>query len=239
MTVNKRLVLPLVLITLSAAFYGGMVFYTEQTTTNARAEAEMVYQSLRDSVASQVRQSERHLRELAEDPGVLTADPRKCGKPLAEMLERHRKIHDVFLRVRADGILDCTPKGGSEGIDFSERLYYRKAVETKEFVIGEFLIGKVSKEPVLAVSLPVLDANGEVAMVLAAGLKTDWLQDIIEQHTPSRNLVVEIEDSRGTLMSYFIHGQSVEPGSDAKLELIRLPLFPGQSDAQVVIYEQT
>ena len=234
-----KIILPILVIGASLALYGGMVYFVDRSTIGAREEAQEIYQELRDEVAMIVAHSELRLTELVDNPAVMSGDPEKCGLPLAEMLNRHSEIHDVFLRIRPDGMLDCTPKGGSQGIDFSNRLYFKKAVEQKGFIIGEFLIGKVSKKPVLAVSMPILDANGNVAAVLAAGLKTDWLQEIIDRHKPSRSLVVEIQDSSGTLMSYFIRGQSQEPGKDMRAELIRLPLLPDRSDAQVVIYEQT
>lgn len=224
---------------LAVAIYAGTVAMVDRSTTVARQEARIVYLTIRDELAAAVSHARERLEELEADPATFAQDSEKCGEPLAAALARYSRIHDVFLRVRPDGMLDCTPAGGGKEIDFSDRLYFMKALQEKTFVVGEFLKGKVSNEPVLAVALPVLGGDGAVTYVLVAGLKTDWLQEVIDKQVPESHLVVEIQDGQGTLLTYFVRGTKHVIGKDARAELIRLPLLPDRSNAEVVIYEQT
>ncbi|MEQ8665078.1 MAG: hypothetical protein RIC16_05080 [Rhodospirillales bacterium] len=223
----------------AAVVFGGTYYAIERSTEGARREATEVYALIRDEIANVVAEAETTLDGLAADPATLVDDPEACGEPLAAALAANPEIYDVFLRIQANGTLDCTPGGGGMSIDFSNRLYYSKAVEEGRFVVGEFLIGKVSQEQVLAVARPVFDDAGDIAFVLVCGLKTGWLQAVIDQHRTDSDLIVEIADSSGVLLSYFL-GESTGGQSAAnKVELVRLPLLPGRSPAEVIIYTRT
>lgn len=226
-----------VLLTLTA--FAGFYLHLQHTTADARADAEAVYASITAELMGAIKTGRVELETLADAPEIGTPDPARCGAPLADALARGERVFDVFLRVRATGMLDCTPKGGGMQVDLSERLYFKKAVSEGRFVVGEFLIGKVSKEPVLAVALPVFDEAGGLDFVLVAGLKTDWLADRIAEIETKTDLAIELQDASGTLFSYFTQGAAHMVGRGERVELMRSAILPDQSDAQIVIYEQT
>jgi len=238
MTVTRKVLLAFAIISAGFGVFALFASFLGQATSQARTEAEAVYAVIRDAVAEEIDATRSRLETLASAPGILDDDPDVCSALLKDMLVKNAARNDVFLRIRPDGELDCTP-GGAASVDLSERLYFREALETKEFVVGEFLVGKVSAEPVLAVSLPVLSAAGGVSAVLVAGVKTDWLEAIVQRVSRDGALLVEVQDSSGVLLSYFLEPNLGVTTSDRRTELIRLPLLPDRSVAQVVIFERT
>ncbi|MDB5886421.1 MAG: multi-sensor signal transduction histidine kinase, partial [Polaromonas sp.] len=56
-----------------------------------------------------------------------------------------------------------------------DRYYFKQAVATNSFVIGEYIIGRLSKRPSIAFSMPVVDETGALSGVAFAGLELDKL----------------------------------------------------------------
>lgn len=234
--IRKVLLLALVII-VSVAIFLTVAILVDRTTSAERKEAVAIYEEIRDEVSSTLEQARQTLTELAGEPDIDSLDSDICAQPLARFLEMNSEIYDVFLRVRADGILACTPAGiPPSPVDFSDRVYYQKAVRAKTFVVGEFLVGKVSEKPVLAVALPVLDQAGNIEFLLVAGLKTGWLKKISANIQSDHNLLVEISDTSGVLLSQFVGTGNTDIRTTDRIELVRLPLIAEKPDINVIIY---
>ncbi len=235
----RRYGLLIAVAVLAIGIFVGTAVVVERSTESTREDAMAVYEAIRDELAKVVSEAETTLDALAKAPAILNDEPTECGKALSDALASGKEIYDVFLRIRADGTLDCTPGGASKPVDFSGRVYFTKAVAARDFVVGEFLVGKVSRQQVLAVARPVLGPNDDIRFVLVCGLKTDWLQSVIDSQNPHHDLVVEISDASGVLLSYFIGENDGDVSAANRVELMRLPLLPGRFDAEVVIYTPT
>ncbi|QRK04761.1 sensor histidine kinase [Archangium violaceum] len=70
-------------------------------------------------------------------------------------------------------VASATP--GPEGLDISDRPYFQEAIETKEAVVSELLIGRTVKRPVVVVAAPVLDGNKQARGVVTVSLRLDQL----------------------------------------------------------------
>ena len=79
-------------------------------------------------------------------------------------------------------------------------------------------------------------ANDDIRFVLVCGLKTDWLQTVIDSQNSDSDLIVEISDASGVLLSYFVGEGESDVSAANRVELIRLPLLPGRFDAEVIVY---
>lgn len=214
------------------------VLVLDRTTIDNREAALSIYEDMKSQLAETITEGQNRLRSVIEDPrAIADAD---CHLPLAEMLEKHSNTHDVFLRIRPDGMLDCTPGGAvSKEIDLSTRLYFDRAMASGKPVVGEFLVGKVSNEPVLAVSDVVTGDDETVRYVFVTGLKLNWLKSVIEMAASEQGLIVELHDAAGVPLSYFEDSSAKRTfGRSSRAELIRLPILPEHTDVQVVILEQ-
>lgn len=236
-TINRRHLAAGAVLSIFGAVALGV--WIDVSSRDSREAAESIYQNVRELIGQTVATGQMRLEQVVADPMALSEVDGECGRPLADAMQQFGDDHDVFLRIRPNGTLDCTPAGASKPVDLSERLYFKKAMDLKRPVVGEFLVGKVSNEPVLAVATPVFDDAGAVKFVFVTGLKLSWLKGVIDSAAQDHGLIIELQDSNGVPLSYF-QDQSVARtfGKAAKAELMRLPLLPESSDTQIVILEQ-
>lgn len=214
------------------------VIFLDRSTHSSREAALQIYEGMKSQLAQTITTGQQRLETVIADPRA--AADEDCHIVLAEALERHADEHDVFLRIRPDGILDCTPAGApADEIDLSSRLYFDLAVENDGPAVGEFLVGRVSNEPVLAVSNVLRNEDGSIGYVFATGLKLNWLKSVIETAANEYGLVVELHDAAGVPLSYFEDSSALRTfGQSTRAELVRLPILPDQTGVHVVILEQ-
>jgi diguanylate cyclase (GGDEF)-like protein len=101
--------------------------------------------------------------EIIEDVGKLQtwADQRHGLRAI---------FSDIFVISAKGVVLAETPLRGRQGLDVSDREYFRTTVETRKPYISKPFISKSIKEPIVAFSAPVLDKNGAVVLVLSGTL---------------------------------------------------------------------
>lgn len=65
------------------------------------------------------------------------------------------------------------------GRDYSDRNYFKKVKALKQPVIGEIIVGRVAKEPVIPLAVPLLDKNNEFKGFMFAGYSPEPVRQII------------------------------------------------------------
>lgn len=164
----------------------------ERTAELLATKLEMLQSSLW-AVARQVRpeyweQPEAMTRYLADKPAV-------------------GALFDSVLAARADGtVLARMVKGqaSSERPNIADRSYFQQSLKTDQPVVSEPLVGKVSKAPILILSIPVLGRDGKVVGVVAGALglqSTSLFSDVTRQarNTDTRTLVI---NRKGVLLAH-------------------------------------
>lgn len=122
---------------------------------------------------STVESLRQTLARLSEDRHVRTASPEECGNFLRSLLALHETRYSNFWVLDAAGQPICTAIPYSGTVDFSSRTYFREALERRDFALGTFVRGPLSRQPVIVGAVPLMVA-GEVRGVVAAGLLLDY-----------------------------------------------------------------
>ena len=78
-----------------------------------------------------------------------------------------------------DGLVQCSTLNYQVGLNLSDREYFRKAQETRDFVFSDYLFGKTNGRPMLMAAYPVSAINPEEEAVVVAGINIDWLSRIM------------------------------------------------------------
>jgi kynureninase len=66
----------------------------------------------------------------------------------------------------------------------ADRLYFKLAMASRDFAVGEYIISRATAKPVLVVALPLLDGAGSVQSMVIAAL--DLYGDPLHIHTQGR-----------------------------------------------------
>lgn len=135
---------------------------------------------------------------LAEIPQIRNADkePGACNA----LLSRIRANYQSYLAlIVADlsGSVACSSIGPGPGI--ADRLYFRNAVERREFSTGEFVQGRGTHKAGFHFSYPLRNDAGQVTGVIAAALDLDWFAARMAARLPSGASLL-VADVNGTVL---------------------------------------
>lgn len=114
------------------------------------------------------------LRTVARAPVTRALDTEPCRALLADVQAQTPSLTTLTV-INLDGQVRCRhdmpPASGS----LSDRPYFKEAISTGGFVVGEYTVSRISGEAGLVVATPIKGEAGVIIRVLAAGLDLGWL----------------------------------------------------------------
>lgn len=126
-----------------------------------------------------------------------------CQPRLADLRDRvngRGTTYIAFLVIRPDAMLVCNAIPISAPVDVSDRAYFRRAVATQQFSVGDVMVGRVTGQPSLNVALPVLGENGEIRAILGAAIDLGWVADLMRISRLPAGSTVLVLDPEGTVL---------------------------------------
>ncbi|WP_022720477.1 diguanylate cyclase domain-containing protein [Rhodopseudomonas sp. B29] len=100
-----------------------------------------------------------------------------------------------------DGIITCSTSSMFVGANVSDRSYFRRAIETKGFVVSDFLVGRHTRTGTVLAGYPVAAIDGDDSTVMIAGLNLDWLSDIMGNLAGRNGVSAALIDGEGTVLA--------------------------------------
>ena len=108
--------------------------------------------------------------------GTLAATGENCATLLSGLCRR-RAVDQGALRSRAERphiLLHAARR--FVGIDVSDRDYVRRARNSRDFVLSEYLIERADKEPAMIAAYPALGKDGMVEAIILAPIELQWVE---------------------------------------------------------------
>lgn len=98
----------------------------------------------------------------------MIAEPAEAQKFLSGRHAINTLVDGLFiLDAKGIAIADFPVAAGRKGTDYSYREWFHQILSTRSPVISSPILGKILKEPVVVIGVPVLDGDGEAVGVLA------------------------------------------------------------------------
>ncbi|MFC5302810.1 response regulator [Azospira restricta] len=132
------------------------------------------------------------VRDAATDP--------ECGRTL-NTIRRDNPMYGNIGVVDAEGTMLCSALGFKAGMNVADRSWFRRALDSRGFAAGDYLIGRLSGLPSLTLSLPVLDDTGTTRKVLFAALDLSWLSRLADSVPLPPGTAIAVVDSDGVILS--------------------------------------
>ena len=132
---------------------------------------------------------------LAQIPDIRSGSA-ECG-PLLERIRTNYKSYLALIRADKNGAVTCSSIGPGPSIE--DRLYFRRAVQTKNFSVGQYVDGRGTRAPTFHFSYPLLDDDGNVLGVIAAALDLEWFATRLAEKLPE-NSSLNVTDADGTML---------------------------------------
>ncbi len=199
MTLRTRLYL-LVFLALAPAI--ALLFYNDWSDRKHRetqAEADALrYARLVSSEMDRLFEGVRaQLNAVAEAPVVQNFQAPECGHYLRRLETANAATTSVSV-YDVNGDRRCS---ALDLVNITDRPYFRQALQSDEFIVGEYVVGKTSALPVLPFAMRI-KRDGQVIGVIVTTLRLDWLRQHLAERSadfPSRSSITVI-DRVGTIL---------------------------------------
>jgi two-component sensor histidine kinase len=158
-----------------------------QAARQASSEVERIVEGLHSLLIS-----------VSSMPSVRNLDAAACSKALTAVASKVGNIRTIFV-VNPQGQAICGSMK-TPGQNFSDRDYFKRVLETKDFVVGTYTKSRMSDAAVLPVALPVLEED-TVRAVVVTGVRLEWLQTRITERGVAPGNAVTIADGNGVILA--------------------------------------
>lgn len=146
-----------------------------------------------------------------------------CHRTLAE-------VHSPFSYYRliglalANGNVYCRSLKIFTKVNITDRGYFQRAVQTRDFGIGDYQIGRATLKPSINFGQAVIGEDGKINSVVFAALDIDWLNKLIATHELPPNSSMEVIDTDGTILARYPNPETWVGKTIPNSDLIRAVL---------------
>ena len=132
----------------------------------------------------------------------LKASVQGCQSYLASRLKQEPDFAQLS-KVLPNGDIVCAgvDPGGLPNV--ADRLYFQRAMETREMLVAEVVMGRILQKPIIIFSKSVRNAKNEVTSVLLLALGLDWLQNELAKTELPKDARLSILDAQGVVISRY------------------------------------
>lgn len=139
---------------------------------------------------------------LAQLPSVQNEDAAECSSFLADLLKEY-PLYENLGAANLEGDIFCSAVPSATTTNMSDRSVFQIALQTRDFVVGDYMVARITGRPALGTAYPVLDEAGEPRGVVFAGVDLAWLDSFVaEAHLPEGSSL-SIIDSAGIFLTRY------------------------------------
>lgn len=143
----------------------------DRAEESARLESMALAQLLKTQYEGTISNMHQSLQWLSDYPELTGGDRAACDA----RLQRFQSVTDDLLTLsvfdaRGAVLCDTSDRPAADWRTVTDQLFFRRALETGTFAVGDLQVDAVSGRRYLTVGYPILDESGEVQAVIGAGL---------------------------------------------------------------------
>jgi Cache domain len=164
-------------------------------------DARQQVSNLTSDLASAFAEARRQLVGLARLPEARGNDSAKCHARMAQEIKPVAARYSAFAAAHRDGGLFCISIPGARVVNVSDRPYFQRAVRYRDFAVGDYQIGRVTRTQVLSMAYPLLDPSRRVRGIVLASFYLGWLNRRVAEKAKASGAQVVVVDSRGAVLA--------------------------------------
>ena len=216
----------------------GLVLYTavemrSVASMEAKANALRLAQSAANNQDDFFEGARQLLIALAQLPEVRKQDSKACNALFASLLKQF-PLYVSLGAVDAKGNSFCSAIPISKSVSAADRAYFQRAVQYRDFAVGDYTIGRVSGKASLNFGYPVLDDKGTVRAVVLAALDLSWLNKLVTKAQLLRGATLTVIDRKGTILVRYPDPEKWVGKSMPQTPLVRTILSQGEGTTEAV-----
>jgi PAS domain S-box-containing protein len=222
-SLNKKLLALLLVLLLPAC---GIIIWSgleqrEHALRDAEKKAALVVDGLSSMQERTVAATKQMLCTLAQLPEVRRLDLEACNKLLREIRDQNPFCANI-LAAKPDGSVFAASSPFEPGINFSDRKHFKQTIDTLDFTISDYLVGRITKVPIISYACPVLDEGRKLIAVIIACSRLDKFADFTKELNLPLGSVLLIADRSGRTLFRWHEIKAVLPEEPMPPDAFRL-----------------
>lgn len=202
---STRVRIVTLIVAICLALLGLTVLHATRERVAAETRAKQEIARIAQLVAAHqdriIESSRQMLKTISYAVPELMIDPQHCNRLLAKMLKSSQDRYRTIGILNTDGTQLCSAFGKDASVNVSDRLYFRDALRTGDFTIGEYQIGRVTQKPSINFGYPVINAEGKTTAVALLALDlNDFNREFLALSLPDY-IQLTITDRNGIILA--------------------------------------
>ncbi|MCX5891197.1 MAG: ATP-binding protein [Deltaproteobacteria bacterium] len=187
-------ILPLLALTLYSYFDG-----RARAVREVQRDELVAARNLATIQETLIRTTRELLMGLARLPQVQRRDRAACEALFAKVLEQC-PYYAALAGADPEGQVFASAPAVSGPVEVTDRLWFQKAIKFRDFVVGEPVLGRISKKYSINLAYPILDEAGRLQGVLTASLDLQWLGSLLAKSDFPLDSAMGLTDSTGKVL---------------------------------------
>ena len=204
MTLNtrSRIILLVVLGALPALVFTIYSTWDERrrAEVHARQELSQLAKLAGQRQEQVIKGAEQTLEAIALVPSTVLFDQVRCNEYLAKLLRNSLEIYQSLGVYDADDVLICNAVPWQGRIVSPDRLYIRLAKSAGTMAIGEYQVGRVTKQQGFNIGYPIKETTGKVTAVAFVGINLARLNRMAATTPLPQQSVLTVVDRNGVVL---------------------------------------
>jgi diguanylate cyclase (GGDEF)-like protein len=167
----------------------------ERATLHAESEVLRLARSAAAEHRRIIGDARKLLTLLAKQPEVRGLDPTACSTFVRRFLDEGGPYANLGA-IAADGNVICSALPLERPFNVVDRPVFRQTVSTRRFTVGGYMMGHISKMPVIVTGFPILDEQGGAVGVAFAAISLQWLNNLISNAQLPPQSMTTVVDSQ-------------------------------------------
>ncbi len=142
------------------------------------------------------------LLTLSQLPQVQMRDAVASSAIFARLLNRSVGLTTI-ITCEETGEIYASALPLTKPVNTSDRPWFQRAIETRDFSMGEYQVGRETGKAQINFGYPVLDDAGRVKAVISTALDTEWLNRQLAEANLPQGARCTILDSKGRVLAHF------------------------------------
>ena len=172
----------------------------EVARANLQSEALMAA-ARQEQLVDRVRQL---LSDIASGPSIKDKSLNLCGPYLKNLKSQDSTYANLGL-IGLDGVVGCLAldAGVNGPFQLGERAYFKRALATRKFSVGDHTVGVVTGLPSLAFAAPVYGAKGELNGIAFAAVDVKAINKALVETRLMAGAQLRVLDQRGAVLAAY------------------------------------
>ncbi|MEO0249921.1 MAG: GAF domain-containing protein, partial [candidate division WOR-3 bacterium] len=137
---------------------------------------------------------------LAQYPPLQKGDTVSCNLLFAKLLKEYPHFTNIGAVAVPEGTVFASGLPAKVSVNASDRAWFKRALETRDFSVGDYQVSRITGRPGVNFSYPVLDDDGKIRAVIFAALDLTWFHRLVAKVPLGNSIVLTVVDNNGTIL---------------------------------------